>query len=94
MRVHHFPTHAEGADTAAIERRADDWHSPLSGPLLTEAALGGTGPGSGDLKIPRKLRADLTWILDSVCLLTDAKMTSGPRSHLEKHNRFVDEVME
>jgi hypothetical protein len=36
----------------------------------------------------------LTWILDSVRQLVNAETTSGPRSRLERHNRFVDEVME
>jgi hypothetical protein len=32
-------------------------------------------------------------ILDSVRQLLDAKMAPGPRSRLERHNRFADEVI-
>jgi hypothetical protein len=45
-------------------------------------------------KIPKKLWGDLTQILDSVRQLIDVSMTSGPGSRLERHNRFVDEVIE
>lgn len=44
------------------------------------------------IRRPRKYRS---WgDLDSVRQLADARMTSGPRSRLERHNRFVDEVIE
>jgi len=51
-------------------------------------------PDQATSKVPKKRWGELTWILDSVRQLADAKMASGPRSRLERHNRFVDEVME
>jgi hypothetical protein len=52
--------------------------SGLNGANDPAADRGSTDPGSDDLENCEEFRGDLSWILDSVRQLVDAKMTSGP----------------
>jgi hypothetical protein len=52
--------------------------SGLNGANDPQPTAAARTPDLATSKIPKKLRGDLSWILDSARQLEDAKMTSGP----------------